>query len=79
VNVYNLWRHVLDENEKVAKAKLAAVQVFHDEVEKDAKAVSKVKQAKTKQAFERLANVQKDLQVTVTEVCSLTFILYTLV
>ncbi len=27
VNVYNLWRKVLEENEKIAKARLAAVQV----------------------------------------------------
>ena len=28
VNVYNLWRRMLDENEKIAKARLAAVQVI---------------------------------------------------
>ena len=27
-NIFNIWRHLLDENEKIAKARLAAVQVF---------------------------------------------------
>ena len=29
-NIFNIWRHLLDENEKIAKARLAAVQVFQD-------------------------------------------------
>ena len=68
VNVYNIWRKVLDENEKIAKAKLAAVQVFVEEVEKDAKVVKAEKQTKTKKHFEKLAHVQKDLQASVGEV-----------
>jgi inorganic pyrophosphatase len=68
--VYNIWRQMLDEHEKIAKARLAAVQVFHDEVGKDAKVVRQDKQAKTKTALERLAVVHKELQTTVTEVQS---------
>ena len=59
---------MLDENEKLAKARLAAVQVFHDEVTKNAKAVRNAKQAKTKKAFERINGVQKELQITIAEV-----------
>ncbi len=68
LNVYNIWRKILEEQEKIAKARLAAVQVYVDEVEKDAKAVKIAKQAKTKKYLERLGNVQKDLQGTVAEV-----------
>ncbi len=67
INVYNIWRKVLEENEKIARAKLTAVQVFHDEVEKDAKAAAKAKHAKTKPTFERLHLVQKDLQASISE------------
>ncbi len=86
--MYNLWRKALEEEEKIAKARLAAVlvrkvnkmkvfsfrnlypnfQVFQDEIEKDAKAFSKAKQAKTKGAFERLVFSQRELQVSVAEV-----------
>ena len=41
---------------------------LHGEVQKDAKALRAVKQAKTKKAFERLATLQKDLQTSVAEV-----------
>lgn len=66
--MYNIWKHLLQENEKIAKAKLAAIQVFHTEVEKDAKALAKLKQARTKATFEQFAEVQKDLQLTIAEV-----------
>ncbi len=59
---------MLEENEKMAKSRLAALQIFQEEVEKDAKAFGKAKQTKTKPAFERLAGVQKDLQMSVAEV-----------
>ena len=68
VNVYNIWRHMLEENEKIAKARLAVIQVFHDEVEKDAKALAKIKQSRTKATFEQFGQVQRDLQVTIAEV-----------
>ena len=71
VNVYNIWRKVLDENEKIAKAKLAAVQVFVDEVEKDAKHIKQEKQSKTNREFEKLTIVQKDLQTCIGEVSTI--------
>jgi hypothetical protein len=72
--VHSLWKKMLDENEKIAKARLAAIQVVVDDVEKDAKAFSKVKQSRSKAAFERLAAVQKDLQASVSEVIFFTAI-----
>lgn len=66
--MYNIWRKVLDENEKLAKARLAAIQVFQEEVEKDAKSVRTQKQAKTKKAFEKLSYYQKDLHSCIAEV-----------
>ena len=68
VNVYNLWRKMLDEQEKIAGTRLQNAKTLHDEVQKDAKALRQVKQSKTKKAFERLATLQKDLQTSVAEV-----------
>ena len=99
---------MLDENEKLAKARLAAVQVkilsqyfsnvwviknniynilcnikcnrriiyflqvYVDDVEKDAKATKALKQAQTKKCLERLQTIQKDLQASVSEVNNIT-------
>ena len=36
-NMWNVWRTVLEENEKLARARLAAVEVFHQQIADDAK------------------------------------------
>ena len=36
-NIYVIWRRLLDENEKIAKARLAAVQVYQESISDDAK------------------------------------------
>ncbi|KAF6200581.1 hypothetical protein GE061_005024, partial [Apolygus lucorum] len=36
-NMWNVWRTVLEENEKLARARLAAVEVFSQHVADDAK------------------------------------------
>lgn len=36
-NVYSVWRTVLDETEKLGKARLAAVEVFQQNISEDAK------------------------------------------
>ena len=36
-NVWNVWRTVLEENEKLARARLAAVEVFQQQIADDAK------------------------------------------
>ena len=33
VNVYNLWRKMLDEQEKIAKTRLENAKTLHDEVQ----------------------------------------------
>lgn len=38
-NMWNVWRTVLEENEKLARARLAAVEVFQQNVIEDAKAL----------------------------------------
>jgi len=35
--MWNVWRTVLEENEKLARARLAAVEVFHQQIADDAK------------------------------------------
>ena len=59
---------MLEEQEKIAGTRLENAKTLHGEVQKDAKALRAVKQAKTKKAFERLATLQKDLQTSVAEV-----------
>ena len=66
--MFNLWRRMLEEQEKIAGTRLENAKTLHGEVQKDAKALRAVKQAKTKKAFERLATLQKDLQTSVAEV-----------
>ena len=67
-NIYNIWRHLLDENEKIAKARLAAVQVFQDQISEDAKNLRSGKNLHAKKSLDRLNAVQKDVQQAVSEV-----------
>ena len=67
-NIYNIWRHLLDENEKIAKARLAAVQVFQDQISEDAKNLRSGKNMHAKKSLDRLNAVQKDVQQSVSEV-----------
>lgn len=36
-NMWNVWRTVLEENEKLARARLAAVEVFSQQIADDSK------------------------------------------
>lgn len=38
-NMWNVWRTVLEENEKLARAHLAAVEVFQQQIADDAKSL----------------------------------------
>ena len=67
-NIFNIWRHLLDENEKIAKARLAAVQVFQDQISEDAKNLRSGKNLHAKKSLDRLNAVQKDVQQSVSEV-----------
>lgn len=37
--MWNVWRTVLEENEKLARARLAAVEVFQQQIADDAKSL----------------------------------------
>lgn len=47
-NMWNVWRTVLEENEKLAKARLAAVEVFQQVISDDAKVLRTHKMANSK-------------------------------
>ena len=46
VNVYNLWRRMLEEQEKIAKTRLENAKTLQDEVQKDAKALRQERESK---------------------------------
>lgn len=67
-NMWNVWRTVLEENEKLARARLAAIEVFSQNVVEDSKLLRAQKLVAAKKCIEVLTTVQKELQVTVQEV-----------
>ncbi|XP_034254415.1 protein nervous wreck isoform X2 [Thrips palmi] len=67
-NMWNVWRTVLEENEKLARARLAAVEVFQQNVIEDAKTLRSHKLQVARKTIDHLAVVQKELQTTVVEV-----------
>ena len=66
--MWNVWRTVLEENEKLARARLAAVEVFSQSIVDDSKQLKMQKVAVAKKCLDVLQNVQKELQLTVQEV-----------
>ncbi|XP_044257728.1 protein nervous wreck isoform X1 [Tribolium madens] len=67
-NMWNVWRTVLEENEKLARARLAAVEVFQQQIADDAKILRVHKLQAAKKCLDQLAIVQKELQGCVQEV-----------
>ncbi|XP_044014210.1 protein nervous wreck isoform X1 [Aphidius gifuensis] len=67
-NMWNVWRTVLEENEKLARARLAAVEVFQQQIADDAKYLRMQKMQISKKAVDQLMIVQKELQMSVQEV-----------
>ncbi|XP_073974020.1 FCH and double SH3 domains nervous wreck isoform X2 [Rhodnius prolixus] len=67
-NMWNVWRTVLEENEKLARARLAAVEVFSQQVADDAKILRANKLLAAKKYLDHLAMVQKELQASVQDV-----------
>lgn len=51
-NMWSVWRTVLEENEKLARARLAAVEVFQQQIADDAK----VLRAHKMQSARRVSN-----------------------
>ncbi|CAL8104873.1 unnamed protein product [Orchesella dallaii] len=66
-NVWNVWRTVLEENEKLARARLAAVEVFQQQITDDAKTIRLAKLSASKKCLDQLQVVQKEVQVSVSE------------
>ena len=67
-NVYIIWKKMLEENEKIAKARLAAIQVFQENISTDAKTITSKKKSNSKKALDRLSAIQADVQISVSEV-----------
>ncbi|CAK1588499.1 unnamed protein product [Parnassius mnemosyne] len=67
-NMWNVWRTVLEENEKLARARLAAVEVFQQQIADEAKFLRQHKLNVAKKCTDSLAQAHKELQLTVVEV-----------
>lgn len=65
--MWNVWRTVLEENEKLARARLAAVEVFQQQITDDAKTIRQAKLSASKKCLDQLQVVQKEVQVSVSE------------
>ncbi|XP_048488427.1 protein nervous wreck isoform X4 [Plutella xylostella] len=67
-NMWNVWRTVLEENEKLARARLAAVEVFQQQIADEAKTLRQHKINVAKKLTDHLAQAHKELQLTVQDV-----------
>lgn len=67
-NMWSVWRTVLEENEKLSKARLAAIEVFLQQIADDAKVLRMHKLQTTKKCVDLLASIQKEVQNTVQDV-----------
>ncbi|XP_066149129.1 protein nervous wreck isoform X2 [Euwallacea fornicatus] len=67
-NMWNVWRTVLEENEKLARARLAAVEVFQQQIADDAKILKAHKMQMAKKVVDQIALVQKEVQTCVLDV-----------
>ncbi|XP_072930788.1 protein nervous wreck isoform X5 [Epargyreus clarus] len=67
-NMWNVWRTVLEENEKLARARLAAVEVFQQQIADEAKFLRQHKINVAKKCTDSLAQAHKELQLTVSDV-----------
>ncbi|KAK4289813.1 hypothetical protein Pmani_037243, partial [Petrolisthes manimaculis] len=66
-NVYSVWRTVLDETEKLGKARLAAVEVFQQNISEDAKNTRHFKAHLAKKFNDLLKLIQSEVQTTVAD------------
>ncbi|KAM7354913.1 FCH and double SH3 domains nervous wreck isoform 3-T6 [Cochliomyia hominivorax] len=64
-NMWSVWRTVLEENEKLARARLAAIEVFQQQIADEAKVLRDYKLAISKRALSQIVNVQKELHLSV--------------
>lgn len=67
-SVFGVWRMLLDETEKIAKARLAAAEVFSQQISENAKNVRANKLQVAKKCFDNLRRIQEEVQQCVQEV-----------
>lgn len=66
--MWSVWQTVLEENEKLAKARLAAIEVFQQQIADEAKVLRDHKVHISKKCVNHLGNIQKEVQNTVQKV-----------
>lgn len=66
--MWSVWTTVLEENEKLARARLAAVEVFQQQIADESKVLRAYKQAVSKKCIDNLANIQRELQLSVQDI-----------
>lgn len=66
--MWSVWQTVLEENEKLAKARLAAIEVFQQQIADEAKNLREYKIHISKKCVNQLGNIQKEVQTTVQKV-----------
>ncbi|XP_059217219.1 protein nervous wreck isoform X3 [Stomoxys calcitrans] len=64
-NMWSVWRTVLEENEKLARARLAAIEVFQQQIADEAKVLRDYKLGIAKRSLSYIVNVQKELHLSV--------------
>lgn len=67
-NMWSVWRTVLEENEKLARARLAAIEVFQTQITEQAKILRDYKVQISKKSINQLGNIQKEVQLCVSQV-----------
>ncbi|OQR67541.1 FCH and double SH3 domains protein 2-like [Tropilaelaps mercedesae] len=67
-SVFGVWRLLLDESEKIGKARLASADVFQSRISENAKNTRQAKLAVAKKCFDALRKYQDEVQQTVLEV-----------
>ncbi|XP_064541869.1 protein nervous wreck isoform X10 [Drosophila montana] len=67
-NMWSVWRTVLEENEKLARARLAAIEVFQQQIADESKVLRDYKLAIAKRSLAGIVNVQKELHLSVGDV-----------
>ena len=66
--MWSVWTTVLEENEKLARARLAAVEVFQQQIADEAKHLRNYKLGISKKSVENLGKVQHEVQISVQDV-----------
>lgn len=66
--MWSVWQTVLEENEKLAKARLAAIEVFQQQIADEAKSLRDFKIHISKKCLHQLGNIQKEVQTTVQKI-----------